>query len=147
MCTLLGSLLFVSGSDAQTDDSLKRFNSIDANSDSQLSKEEFKIYVDEKLPQFKHFEKLVVALDADKNGSLSIEEFRKRRPITQKLINDEAGTGPPEFVDTFNQRYLSRKPLIGDGLGKLTAFDEQGNEFDFDSLKGKYTVINFGCLT
>ena len=29
----------------------------------------------------------------------------------------------------------------------VVAFDENGDELDFASLKGKYTVLNFGCLT
>jgi hypothetical protein len=152
-CTLLGIFLFADCSSAQSksqsDDSQKRFDAIDKNSDKQLSKTEFKSYVEEKLPGFNQFEKLVTQLDSDKNGSLSIEEFRKRRSITQKLLNQQASnkSQPVEFAETFNKRYLTRKPVIGDGLGNLKAFDELGNEFDFDNLQGKFTVINFGCLT
>ena len=145
---LLGCFLLANHSLAQTDNSLKRFNSIDTNSDKQLSKAEFKVYVDDKLPDFNQFEKLVAQLDADKNGSLSIKEFHKRRPFTQKLIDEEAsGREPMEFAETFNRRYLTKNPLVGDPIGSLGAFDELGNEFDFNDLKGKYTVINFGCLT
>jgi hypothetical protein len=43
-------------------------------------------------------------------------------------------------------RKLVARRLPDVSLG-LMAFDEDGNEFDFDDLRGKYTVINFGCLT
>ncbi len=135
---------------AQTpDDAVTKFQGIDSNADASLSKSEFKKYVNEKLPDFKPFDELFSRLDADKNSGISIDEFRKRRPITQRLI-DEGGAAAKktvEFADGFNARYLTKKPLIGDSFTKLTAFDELGNEFDFKNLNGKYTVINFGCLT
>lgn len=55
---------------------------------------------------------------------------------------------PTEWAEKFNQRFERRPPLrdaqVFDGL---TAFDEQGEKLDFESLKGKHTVIVFGCLT
>lgn len=60
--------------------------------------------------------------------------------------------GPPgdplEFVDRYNKRFEKQTPLIGDPvLDGLTAFDEHGKTFAFEELKGKHTVIVFGCLT
>lgn len=36
---------------------------------------------------------------------------------------------------------------IGQALPTLTIFDDQGGEFRLADLKGKYSVIVFGCLT
>lgn len=38
-------------------------------------------------------------------------------------------------------------PAPGTMLPKITAFDEQGEEFSTASLRGSYTVLVFGCLT
>lgn len=54
---------------------------------------------------------------------------------------------PVEFAEKYDLRYSKKKPLVGDSIGKLVAFDEFGNKLDFETLKGKYTVLNFGCLT
>jgi len=145
---LLGLLISFGTTDAQVDSTQERFAKIDSDSNELLAKDEFKAYVEEKLPKFKQFEKLFKKLDSDHDGSLSIDEFRKRRPITQKLINEAAAAdNPVEFADMFNEQFLSRKPLLGTEIVDLTAFDEMGNEFDFNKLRGKYTVVNFGCLT
>ena len=148
---LTGILLLVGNATIaqEPDDATIRFNSADSDSDGTLSREEFKAYVTEKLPEFQQFDVLVERLDKDKDGLISKVEFGKRRPITQKLIDESenASQAPVEFVDKFNARYAKRKPLVGDSLGPLVGFDEYGNELDFESLKGKYTVFNFGCLT
>lgn len=36
---------------------------------------------------------------------------------------------------------------IGEALPTLTIFDDQGGEFRLTDLKGKHSVIVFGCLT
>lgn len=36
---------------------------------------------------------------------------------------------------------------LGQPLPDLSVFDEEGNEFRLSSVKGKHTVIVFGCLT
>ena len=38
-------------------------------------------------------------------------------------------------------------PAIGDVLPDVTALDENGKEISLRSLRGKYTVLVFGCLT
>ena len=61
--------------------------------------------------------------------------------------NDKQESEVVEFAESFDRRYAKRKPLVGDSLSELVAFDELGNKLNFESLKGKYTVLNFGCLT
>ena len=38
-------------------------------------------------------------------------------------------------------------PAPGTMLPDVTAYDEQGDEFSTASLRGRYTVLVFGCLT
>jgi len=52
-----------------------------------------------------------------------------------------------EFVDTYNARHLKRKPLVGEIPKPVQVFDSQGKKFSTDSLRGKHSVVVFGCLT
>lgn len=53
-----------------------------------------------------------------------------------------------EFVDQFNKRFNTKPPRVGQQMfDGLKAFDGKGKPFNFESLKGKHTVIVFGCLT
>lgn len=51
-----------------------------------------------------------------------------RRPQLPKLLRDDA-------------------PKVGDALPDVQMFTDTGDEFRTSLLKGKYTVIVFGCLT
>lgn len=145
---IVGSLFFVGvyGSAQEADVALARFNEADSDANGSLSLLEFKSYVEAKLPTFEQFDLLVERLDADQDDAISPEEFGGRRDAVKQLIAN-AIPAPMEFVDEFNLQFSKRKPLVGDGIGDLVAFDENGDELDFASLKGKYTVLNFGCLT
>lgn len=121
----------------------QRFQEADLDSNGSLSRQEFIAYVSEKLPDFRQFDSLMDRLDEDNDQKLSPAEFENRRKATQELI----ASAPVEFADGFNTRYAKQSPRVGETLGALVAFDEQGNQLDFESLKGKYTVFNFGCLT
>ena len=61
------------------------------------------------------------------------------------------GTVPegPRDVRKANDNATFRKtsPSIGEALPDLSGYDEQGNEFSLDELKGHLTVLVFGCLT
>lgn len=59
----------------------------------------------------------------------------------------QAGQPPKEFVDRYNERYLTEAPLLESVVGDVTAWDSEGMPFDLASTRGKYTVIVFGCLT
>ena len=52
-----------------------------------------------------------------------------------------------EFVDSANAQYLKQDPKIGSVAPDIQAWDENGDEFQLGSTRGKHTVIIFGCLT
>jgi len=52
-----------------------------------------------------------------------------------------------EFEEKYNREFRQRDPKIGTTVPDLTAFDEQGEPFAWESTRGKYTVVVFGCLT
>jgi len=126
----------------QARDEKRRYDEADINSNGTISREEFKIYVKAKLPGFVQFEKLLKLLDADNDGALSGEEFANRRSVAQKLQDE-----PVEFQDQFNERFMDRFPQLDTEIKGLVAFDENGKALNFESFKGKHTVVVFGCLT
>jgi hypothetical protein len=132
--------------------SKQRYAEADADSDGSISRDEFIAYAKAKLPDFPLIDALTSILDADKDNEISPEEFALRQQVAQNLISAyEARMAemakPQEFADRFNERFAGQKPLVGDVVEDLIAFDENGKELDFAELRGKYTVINFGCLT
>ena len=52
-----------------------------------------------------------------------------------------------EFADRYDERFRTMKPLVGEMLPAVKAWDANGEEFDFAQARGKYTVLVFGCLT
>ena len=44
-------------------------------------------------------------------------------------------------------RFDRTAPRIGEPLPDLAAFDARGNPVRLSQLRGKYTVLTFGCLT
>ena len=53
------------------------------------------------------------------------------------------GSAQSRLYENFSQSGLK----VGDPLPDITCVDEEGKPFRWDSLKGNYTVIVFGCLT
>jgi cytochrome oxidase Cu insertion factor (SCO1/SenC/PrrC family) len=51
----------------------------------------------------------------------------------------QGGKEDPEWV--------KQPPTIGDAMPDLTVYTADGKEFKTSSLRGHYTVIDFGCLT
>ena len=51
----------------------------------------------------------------------------------------QAGREDPEWV--------KQSPTIGDALPDLTVYTADGKELKTSSLRGHYTVLDFGCLT
>lgn len=46
-----------------------------------------------------------------------------------------------------NAEFREVSPRLGEPLPDLAGYDEQGNTFSLDQLKGHLTVLVFGCLT
>lgn len=51
----------------------------------------------------------------------------------------QGGKEDPEWV--------KQAPTIGDAFPDLTVYTADGKEFKTSSIRGHYTVIDFGCLT
>jgi cytochrome oxidase Cu insertion factor (SCO1/SenC/PrrC family) len=51
----------------------------------------------------------------------------------------QGGKEDPEWV--------KQSPTVGDAFPDLTVYAADGTEFKTSSLRGHYTVIDFGCLT
>jgi cytochrome oxidase Cu insertion factor (SCO1/SenC/PrrC family) len=43
--------------------------------------------------------------------------------------------------------FAQRSPKLGQPLPDVSAYDADGKPFKLSSLKGRYTVVAFGCLT
>ncbi|HSQ58240.1 MAG TPA: hypothetical protein VLM40_21120 [Gemmata sp.] len=43
--------------------------------------------------------------------------------------------------------FVREKPAIGDLLPDLTVYSADGKEVKLSSLRGRYVVLTFGCLT
>lgn len=52
-----------------------------------------------------------------------------------------------EFDVQYNSMHENQDPKVGTKLKNVQAFDSEGNEFELSALKGKYSVLVFGCLT
>ena len=61
--------------------------------------------------------------------------------------NEQDEKKPPEFAEQYDQRFLKKKPKIGELLPEFKAFDEAGKPFELKQTRGRYTVLVFGCLT
>jgi cytochrome oxidase Cu insertion factor (SCO1/SenC/PrrC family) len=54
-------------------------------------------------------------------------------------VSAQGGKEDPEWV--------KQSPTVGDPLPDLTVYTADGKEFKTSSLRGHYTVLDFGCLT
>jgi hypothetical protein len=43
--------------------------------------------------------------------------------------------------------WVKKSPTVGDPLPDLTVYTADGKELKTSSLRGHYTVLDFGCLT
>ena len=132
------------------------FGEADANSDNKVDIEELEAYVSGKLSDFDRFDELMTELDTDQDGSISSDEFDNRMAAIQKVKNSPVPkTEKPEaekpeeveFVDQYEKKFAARDPKLGQTMPDASAFDENGNPFELNQTRGKYTVIVFGCLT
>ena len=136
------------------------FSEADADNDQKVDHTELEEYVSGKLGDFDRFDELLDKLDTDCDGSISSDEFDNRMNVIQDIMSqpahikkdDEAKPeNKPETVVEFAERYdrmfADRDPQVGSILENASGFDEEGNPFELDQTRGKYTVFVFGCLT
>ena len=64
---------------------------------------------------------------------------------TCSAVSAQGGRGRPGGLGTDRLEQSGLK--IGDKMPELNVFDSEGKPFKTESLKGKYSVVIFGCLT
>ena len=133
---------------------IEKYGKCDMDVDGKINKEEFKLYLEIYLDWFTKSDEAFDAMDKDKDGQLTFKEFGYRRAAIRKIdsadkaLKRREGAKPKEWKDTFNERFLPAKPVIGDTIsGDLTAFNDKGEKIQFKDFHGKHTVVIFGCLT
>ena len=152
------SVNFDSRSIAQEASSEKRMEiseveAADANGDGTVTTEELKAFLNES-----YLEAWAQKIDANQNGKISKWEFRLARKALEQLFAEEGRAAvakkvannrkqPTTAVEAMNARFFGQKPLIGSTVKDLIAFDEDGEEVNFKTFRGKHVVVVFGCLT
>ena len=58
--------------------------------------------------------------------------------------NRERADSPRQAL---NRNFGNRGPAVGETVPDVSFFDADGKKLSLHSLKGKYTVLVFGCLT
>lgn len=59
---------------------------------------------------------------------------------------EASAAGRPNMA-AMNQRFEQARPRAGEVLPNVAAYEADGTPFRLHSLKGRYTVLVFGCLT
>jgi len=90
-----------------------------------------KLFSEKYVDAFKALDRLVLEIDDEAEAAA---EAARNQP-------------PTDSISMMNERFQSRKPAIGSRIEELTAIGEDGEEVDFEELRGKHVVIVFGCLT
>ncbi len=133
----------------------EKFDRCDTDGDGKITKKEFTAYIGTILEWFTKAEQAFTELDKNKDDIVSREEFAKRRAIVRRITSADRAAErrakrpkAKEFTDIYNEKFMEKKPDEGDIIPEdLTAFNEKGEKLSFKDLRGKYVVINFGCLT
>ena len=158
---LIASCVFILETHAQQGG----FSDADADINGQISSEEFKAYVGRMLRGFEQIDSLFQKLDKDQSGGLSEGEFADRMAAIRAIRETREGTTEQdpkpnesekepepkkevvEFAEQYERMFANRDPKLGDMISGVKAYDGDGNPFELDDTRGKYTVIAFGCLT
>ena len=101
----------------------RMFEQFDANGDGEITEDE----LPEDAPP------LLQRFDRDGDGAVTRDEFSQG--------GWGGRSGPVGSTSAFSF------PQAGDSLPDITVFDAQGDPFELTSVKGKPTVLVFGCLT
>ena len=111
------------GGRAQRMNPERMFEQFDANGDGKITEDE----LPEDAPP------LLQRFDRDGDGAVTREE------LSQGGRGGRSGPGGPSGAFSF--------PQAGDPLPDISVYDAQGDPFELASVKGKPTVLVFGCLT
>lgn len=57
------------------------------------------------------------------------------------------GWGQAQQRRMSEEQFAEKSPKVGEVLPNVKAFDEQGRPVELKDLRGKYTVLVFGCIT
>jgi len=133
----------------------------DADADGIVTTDELKEFL-----KTRYFEAWAQKVDADQDGKISNEEFLLTQKAHEELLADGGmafatqsksakkkkvkaakKNAPKTAVQIMNERFNDSDPLIGLTVEGLCAYNEDGEEFDFEELGEKHVVLVFGCLT
>lgn len=98
--------------------------------------------------ELKNASERILTLDTDGNGSVDMTEIRNamRAAMRGRLSNPGARGGGPG--GNGGSSSLQRTGLkLGQSVPDIVIHDASGGEFRMADLRGKYSVIVFGCLT
>ena len=157
-----------------TDEAKALVQAMDDNKDGMVQRAEFLKHAEARLSEAELARKVFDSLDTDANTDLVIPEYLRvwgkwarvdGKTPEQRLavltgeaeIRSARGRrGPPNgnarnfgpFSRNTEPVRLNRAGLkIGSPLPDISIFDADGNAFEMSSLRGKHTVLVFGCLT
>ena len=115
--------------DDMSDQRLELFRQLlrrgDANSDEELSRDEF-----------------MRVLRNRQGNQPSGQNVNRSRSTGRGSFGRGASGGGPR-----GGSFRPSTPDVGDSLPDITGYDSQGQPFNLSHLKGSYTVLVFGCLT
>ena len=81
---------------------------------------------------------LVLLSGCGRNDAIAMSPLGPQEPEQSQVI---------EFADRFERRFAVADPQINTMVEEFTAYDEDGEPFEMGQVRGKPTVMVFGCLT
>ena len=66
---------------------------------------------------------------------------------TQSVAAQQQTEETQEWTEKYDAGFLKRHPMLGETPENLQAFQQDLQPFQLHSLRGKPTVLVFGCLT
>lgn len=76
-------------------------------------------------------------------GLTGIATAQKRGDTRSRTRRGQSGSARSRL----NRRFSESGPAVGEMLPNLSAYDADRHPFSLRSVRGRYTVLVFGCLT